>query len=94
MEINSLNISTDGSYFVVGGRSFKQKTYGFDLFPLRKCSKNSDISATKPLLHQRLPSTSSFASIDCIRLINHSTLSNLLFLFKDIVSNVYILFSL
>lgn len=74
MEIHSLSISIDGSYFVVGGRSFKQKTYGFDLFPLRKCSTESNKNAIQPLLHQRMPSTSSLVSIDCIRLINHSTL--------------------
>ena len=72
MEIQSLDISVDGSYFVAAGRSLKDKTFGFDLFPLRKGS--SSVINTKSLLHQRLPSTSSLVSIDCIRLIDHSTL--------------------
>ena len=75
MEINSLSISSDGSYFVVGGGCLKEKTFGFDLFPLQR-KKGSSGTPVKSLLHQRLPSTSSLVTIDCIRLINHSTLSN------------------
>ena len=76
MELNSLSISCDGSYFVVAGGSFKDKSYGFDLFALRKDAKSKSFG-TKSLLHQRMPATTSLVTIDCIRLVDHSTLSKL-----------------